>query len=165
MLRTTRWYLLQCKTQQQARAQWHLAEQGFELYFPLHTVKRIAKGKVQTRTEALFPGYVFINLSDESKWSVLRSTRGVSKVVSFNGSPHPVSDALIAGLQQRLATTPVPASLFNCGERVVITEGCFKHIEAIVKSVKADERVIVLMKILQSEQALEMTPAQLAKAS
>lgn len=165
MLTSPQWYLLQCKAQQQTRAQWHLAEQGFEYYFPLHTVKRIAKGKVQTRTEALFPGYVFINLSDESKWSALRSTRGVSKIVSFNGSPHPVPDALIAGLLQRFATPAPPVNLFKSGERVVITEGCFRHIEAIVKSVKADERIIVLLKILQTEQALEMSPAQLAKAS
>lgn len=158
------WYLLHCKPQQQARAQWHLGHQGFDCYTPQHPVKRIAKGKVETRHEPLFPGYVFINLHEQSNWQAVRCTRGVNKVVSFNGMPHPVPDELIAGLQQRLATPAEPAPLFKTGERVVITEGCFKHIEAIVKSVKADERVIVLMKILQTEQALEMTPAQLSKA-
>jgi transcriptional antiterminator RfaH len=165
MLTSPRWYLLQCKAQQQARAELNLTHQGFTYYSPLHTVKRLARGRVETRTEALFPGYAFINLSDESKWGALRSTRGVSRIVSFNGTPHPVPDSLISALQQRLATPAAPAALFSRGERVVITEGCFKHIEAIVKGVTADERIIVLLKILQTEQALEMTPAQLARAS
>lgn len=158
------WYLLQCKPQQTARAQWHLEHQGFDCYAPLHPAKRIAKGKVEIRSEALFPGYLFISLDAESNWQAVRCTRGVSKVVSFNGMPHPVPDALIAALRQRLASPTEPAPLFRAGERVVITEGCFKHVEAIVKSVRADERVVVLMTILQTQQALEMTPAQLAKA-
>ncbi|MCB1650335.1 MAG: transcription/translation regulatory transformer protein RfaH, partial [Pseudomonadales bacterium] len=84
--------------------------------------------------------------------------------VSFNGAPHPVPDELIAALQQRLATPQAPAPLFRAGERVVITEGCFKHVEAIVQGESADERIIVLMRILQTEQAVEMSPAQLARA-
>lgn len=158
------WYLLQCKPQQLNRAEWHLAQQGFDTYIPQHQVKHLGRGKVALRTEALFPGYAFIRLSDESNWRALRATRGVSRVVSFNGAPHPVPDALIAALQQRLAEPQTPAPLFRAGERVVITEGCFKHVEAIVQGESADERIIVLMRILQTEQALEISPAQLARA-
>ena len=163
-MNTPHWYLLQCKPQQQSRAEWHLAQQGFDTYTPQHQVKHLARGKVTLRTDALFPGYVFIRLNEESNWRALRATRGVSRIVSFNGAPHPVPDELIAALQQRLATPQVPAPLFRAGERVVITEGCFKHVEAIVQGESADERIIVLMRILQTEQAVEMSPAQLARA-
>ncbi|WP_419176991.1 transcription termination/antitermination protein NusG, partial [Desulfosediminicola sp.] len=122
-------------------------------------------GKVVTRCEVLFPGYLFIKLNLESNWRALRATRGVSRVVGFNGMPQPVSDELIAALQHRLTEIDEPAPLYKAGERVLITEGCFKDIEAIVQSVRADERVIVLMKIMQTEQAIQLTPAQLAKAS
>ena len=165
MLTIPRWYLLQCKPQQQARAELNLDQQGFQHYSPEHAVKRVVKGKVSTRNETLFPGYLFIKLGLESNWQALRATRGVSRVVSFNGVPHPVSDSLIEALKQRFIQAAAPKALFDAGQRVVITEGCFKHVEAIVKSVTADERIIVLMKILQTEQALEMNPAQLAKAS
>lgn len=160
---TDQWYLLQCKLPQQARAEWHLAQQGFATYIPQHRVKHLSRGRVETRAEALFPGYVFIQLNDESNWRALRATRGVSRVVSFNGAPHPVPAGLIAALQQRIAHDDAPAPLFQKGERVTITEGCFQHIEAIVKGVTADERIIVLMTLLQTEQALEMNPAQLAR--
>lgn len=163
MLENPRWYLLQCKVQQQGRAERHLSQQDFEHYAPRHIVKRVGKGGVETRSEALFPGYVFIRLGDDSNWQALRSTRGVCRLVSFNGTPHPVPDSLIAVLEQSAAKPLSPRALFNAGERVIVTHGCFKHVEAIVKSVTADERIIVLMNILQTEQALEMLPTQLAR--
>tara|TARA_R110001592_G_scaffold114824_2_gene314983 strand:+ start:831 stop:1328 length:498 start_codon:yes stop_codon:yes gene_type:complete len=164
MLTSPRWYLLQCKAQQQARAELNLTHQGFTCYAPVHTVKRLARGKVGTRKEALFIGYLFIKLSEESNWGALRSTRGVNRIVGFNGAPHPVPDSLIAALQQRLAAPAAPAVLFKSGERVVITEGCFKHVEAIVKAVTTDERIVVLLNILNSQQTLAMQATQLTKA-
>ncbi len=165
MSQSAKWYLLQCKPQQQARAQWHLDQQGFECYTPQHQIKRVVREKVVTRSEVLFPGYLFIKLNLESNWRSLRATRGVSKVVSFNGMPQPVNDSIIVALKHRLSETTEPAPLYTSGDRVLITQGCFKDIEAIVQSVRADERIVVLMKIMQTEQAIQMTPAQLAKAS
>lgn len=165
MLESPNWYLLQCKAQQQARAEWHLAEQNFECYSPMFSKKRVTKGRVEIRREALFPGYAFIKLYSESNWAAVRSTRGVSRIVSFNGAPHPVPESLIEALKQRTAQATDPAPLFKQGERVTITEGCFKHIEAIVKGVTADERIIVLLTLLQTQQTLKMSPAQLARAS
>ena len=165
MLESPKWYLLQCKAQQQARAEWHLAEQDLECYSPVYPKKRITKGKVEIRNEVLFPGYAFIKLNSHSNWAAVRSTRGVSRIVSFNGAPHPVPDELIAALKQRTAQGSTPAPLFKQGERVTITDGCFKHIDAIVKGVTADERIIVLLTLLQTEQTLKMSPAQLARAS
>ncbi|MDX1490587.1 MAG: transcription/translation regulatory transformer protein RfaH [Pseudohongiellaceae bacterium] len=160
---TPQWYLLQCKTQQVQRAQSHLDNQGFEFYCPLHPQRKVLRGKVQTVHTPLFPGYLFIRLDDTSNWRSLSATRGVTKLVSFNGKPHPVPDALIEGLRQRLEqqeATPV----FKPGEKVMVQQGAFKHIEAIVKAVTPDERIIVLLNILQSEQAVAFAPQELAKA-
>jgi len=159
-----RWYLLQCKARQQGRAELHLQNQGFEFFAPVHTVKRLARGRVQTLNEPLFPGYVFVRLDAHSNWRALHATRGVSRLVSFSGSPCPVADMLIAALKQREQVDIQPVALFQPGEKVVITEGCFKYVEAIVKAVTSDERIIVLMNILHSEQALSLMPAQLARA-
>jgi transcriptional antiterminator RfaH len=162
---TQTWYLLQIKTQQHARAQENLANQGFEFYSPNHRIKKIQRGKLQVKTEPLFPGYVFIHLDEQSNWSALRATRGVTKVVSFNGRPQPVDSMLILALRQRFTSEQEPEALYKPGERVVIIDGCFKHIEAIVKAVTPDERVIVLLNILNSQQAVAMQATQLAKAS
>tara|TARA_R100000306_G_scaffold62394_1_gene69426 strand:- start:23613 stop:23789 length:177 start_codon:yes stop_codon:yes gene_type:complete len=46
----------------------------------------------------------------------------------------------------------------------IVTDGCFKDIEAIVKAVTPDERVIVLLHILHSPQTLAFPVTQLARA-
>lgn len=165
MLEVPQWYLLQCKAQQQARAEWHLAEQNLECYSPVYPKKRVLKGKVEIRNEVLFPGYSFIKLRSDSNWAAVRSTRGVSRIVSFNGAPHPVPEELIEALKHRTAQVAEPAPLFKQGEKVKITEGCFKHVDAIVKGVSADERIIVLLTVLQTVQAIKVSPDQLARAS
>lgn len=165
MLANPRWYLLQCKVRQQVRAEYHLSQQNFEYFVPKYAVKRVNKGMVEIRIDTLFPGYIFIRLGDTSNWRAVRATRGVSGLVSFNGAPHPVPDSLIAALELSSTQPQEAKALFDVGERVMVTQGCFKHVEAIVKSVTADERIIVLMRILQTEQALEMSPAQLSRVN
>ncbi len=162
---TKTWYLLQIKTQQHDRAQENLANQGFEFYSPNHCLKKIQRGKLQIRTEPLFPGYVFVRLDEQSNWRALQATRGVTRLVSFNGRPQPVDSMLIHALKQRFTSELEPEALYKPGEKVVIIDGCFKHIEAIVKAVTSDERIIVLLNILNSQQAVAMQATQLAKAS
>lgn len=158
------WYLLQIKTAQHNRAQENLHSQGFEYYLPVHTVKKIYRRQYISREEPLFPGYVFVKLGNTSNWRAVQATKGVTRIVSFNGKPQPVEEELIQGLKQRFnPEQQTPQSLFQPGDKVLITEGCFKHIEAIVKAVTPDERIVVLLNLLNSQQALTLDPTQLAK--
>jgi transcriptional antiterminator RfaH len=159
-----RWYLLQCKPLQQARAELNLQQQGFTFYAPEHAVQRLRRGRVDVGTEALFPGYVFIQLDSQSNWRALRATKGVSRVVGFGDRPLAVPDALIAALQARLQTPAAPVALYKAGDRVLITEGCFKHIEAIVQAVTPQQRIVVLLNILNTQQAVRMPLAAVTLA-
>jgi transcriptional antiterminator RfaH len=159
-----KWYLLQCKPNQQDRAQAHLDNQGFTTYAPQLKVERIFRRKRIVRDEAVFPGYLFIQLAPHSDWRALQATRGVSRLVSFNDAPHRIEDGLIAALRQQYNPQQLPNSLFKPGDSVRVTEGCFIDIQAIVKAVTSDERIIVLMNILQSQQAMVFPVTQLAKA-
>lgn len=162
---SAQWYLLQCKPMQQDRAEQHLGNQDFQTFTPRHPVKRVRRGKYVTCTEKLFPGYVFIRLDETCDWRALNATRGVSRVVSFNGQPHPVSQDLIEELKRRFNEDGALAKpLFEPGDKVQITEGCFKHIEAIVKATTADERIVVLLNIMHTRQAVTVHVTQLAKA-
>jgi len=160
-----KWYVIQCKSNQQQRAEANLCNQGFDIFSPYIAVERIVRRKRVVREEAVFPGYIFIRLNlEQSDWRALSSTRGVGKIVSFNGSPGSVSDDLINALHQQFDIQEKPVALFKAGDKVQVTDGCFKDIEAIVKAVTPDERVIVLMRILHSPQTLAFPVTQLARA-
>jgi transcriptional antiterminator RfaH len=149
------WYLVHCKPREDERALVNLQRQGFECYWPAHAVERRRDGRKTTVTEPLFPRYLFIRLDCvQNNWSSIRSTRGVHEIVRFNAYPTPVQDEIIDAIRARLTGTPTREPYLKAGERVQITEGAFSQLEAIFVADDGDERVILLLNILQMEQKL-----------
>ena len=72
------WYLIKVKSREELRALENLEYQGFEAYCPTY----LESG----RDAILFPGYVFVRLcsKDLERYHKIRSTRGVSRIVTFN---------------------------------------------------------------------------------
>jgi transcriptional antiterminator RfaH len=150
-----RWYLVQCRARQDGRALEHLERQGFECYRPLYEKERVRRGRKQLTSSALFPGYLFIRLDRiHDNWLPICSTRGVIQIVRFNGYPLPVADAVVGQIRQRIESGPLREPYLKTGEHVVITEGSFSGIEAMFMASDGDERVMLLLNILQSEQVL-----------
>lgn len=142
-----RWYLIQTKPRQEARAEENLRRQAFDCYSPRKG------GKTE---EPLFPGYLFIRLDRQlDNWYPIRSTRGVARVVSFGGEPTPVRDELIEQLRQRLAA-PAQKPQFQPGERVQLRGGSFNELEAIFVCIDGEERSVILLNLLQREQKVRV---------
>ena len=154
----SKWYLVQCKPKDSFRAEMHLQNQGFECFHPTLPIKRKIRGKIKTIIEPLFPFYLFMLLSNTQNWSSIRSTRGVSRIVRFKESFAVVSHELIDGLRLQCNKLHgiLPESLYKVGQKVRVTDGCFKDIEAIITATKGEERVILLLNLLGRSQELEM---------
>ncbi|TGG95222.1 transcription/translation regulatory transformer protein RfaH [Natronospirillum operosum] len=153
-----RWYLLQCKPRECFRAQDNLERQAIDTYLPQHSVQRRRARQVYWNKEPLFPHYVFIQASPQTNWATIRYTRGVTKVVGFDGKPTPVPDHIVIGLQKKCAELAglEPEPLFRAGERVTINEGCFRELEAIVKCTHGEQRVVLLLDLLNRTQQVEL---------
>ena len=158
------WYLIQCKPREAFRAEEHLNNQNLECFLPTHPVKRHRGGRTRWITEPLFPHYLFIRLSSESNWGVIRSTRGVSKIVDFNDKPASVADSIVDALRHHcsLLNHADPQPLYSAGEHVLITEGCFRELEAVVKTAKGEDRVILLLNILNRQQEIELSTSAIS---
>jgi len=144
------WYLVQCKARQDERAEAHLQRQGYTCFRSICTRERLLKGERRVMTESLFPGYLFIQLSSQDSWSPLRSTRGVSRIVTFGGDPLPVGDELVDELQRR-NHQPLVTPLLAPGENVRINEGPFAELEGVFLGMTGEERAIVLINFLHRE--------------
>jgi transcriptional antiterminator RfaH len=150
-----RWYLVQCKPHQDERALKHLERQSFECYRPLYERECIRRGRKQVASAALFPGYLFIRLDRiHDNWLPIRSTRGVNQIVRFNNYPLPVADGIIEQIRRRIERGSLREPYLKFGERVVIAEGSFSGVEAIFITSDGEERVMLLLNILQSDQTL-----------
>jgi transcriptional antiterminator RfaH len=158
-----RWYLIQTKPRQEARAAEHLQRQLFECYRPLKAAEK-KRGSRAAAEEELFPGYLFIRMDQtHDNWYPIRSTRGVARIVTFGGMPVPVQDALIDQIRERLMA-PVPKVQFQEGEAVRITAEGFNDVEAIFLTADGDERAVILLNLLQREQKVTLPVSSLVRA-
>lgn len=150
-----RWYLVHCKPQQDLRAEEHLNRQGFECFRPVRAIERRRSGKRTVVMEPLFPRYLFIHLDSlHDNWYPIRSTRGVNHIVRFNEHPLSVGEEIIEEIRARLARFTAPEPSLQPGDRVQIVDGAFAELEAIFLARSGDERVLLLLDIMQTEQQI-----------
>ena len=160
------WYLVQSKPRQGQRAETHLQRQGYECFYPRSAIrKKTRQGSQAISEEPLFPGYLFIRLrAGIDSWQPIRSTRGVQRLVTFGNRALPVADSIIEQIQARTSSQPA-ASLFQPGEKVRISDGPFADLEAVFQCFDGEERVILLLNIMQRQQTLRVPLKAVDKAA
>jgi transcriptional antiterminator RfaH len=161
------WYLLRCKPREDARAEGELLNQNFIVFRPVIAREKLIRRKKKTVIESLFPGYIFINLSDSDNGSTIQYTRGVIGFVRFGGYPTPVDNLVLSRLQARVDefghTKNTPMALFSEKAKLAITAGPLKGLEGIFQKETGDERVILLLNFMQKQQAVKV-PLDAVKA-
>jgi transcriptional antiterminator RfaH len=140
------WYVIQTKTRQEFRAEEQLRNQGFRCILPALLSEKIQNGRRLFASEPLFARYLFIELGAETKnWGAIRSTRGVSRLVTFGGVPAKIPQEWIDAFQRHVIA---PKRLFEPGQRVIVTDGPFEGIEGIYQMPDSEARAIVLLELL-----------------
>jgi transcriptional antiterminator RfaH len=158
------WYVVQCRTREDCRALEHLERQGFSCYRPTLTVEKRRLGRIVQKQESLFPGYLFVQLDQvNDNWYPIRSTRGVIQIVRCRDRPLPVQDRIIGIIRARLANDRLQVPYLDPGERVVVTDGCFAHVEALFLANDGEERVMLLMNVLHREQTVSFPAGSVQK--
>jgi transcriptional antiterminator RfaH len=163
------WYTIHTKPRQEQRALENLCSQGYSCYLPMLSVQKVIRGKVSIQPEPLFSRYLFIELDatqSGKSWSPIRSSLGVSRLVTFGTEPAKVSVELINILRQQTEVSlTAPVSLYQPGDRVQITEGPFTGIEAIFQMSDGEARAMVLIELLRKPTRLKLPLVSLLKAS
>jgi transcriptional antiterminator RfaH len=148
------WYLIQTKPRQENLARINLERQGYTIYLPVIPIRRRRRGKLYTELGPMFPLYLFINLSDGvDDWGPLRSTIGVTKLVTFGNIPARVPNPLISTLkacEDSNGIQIVHSKSYQAGDKVRITDGPFSGYEAIIHSTSARTRSILLLKVVEN---------------
>lgn len=99
--------------------------QGYQCYLPTLPSEKLRQGVLMVMVEPIFSRYLFIRLClwDSAKsWAPIRSTKVVSRLVSFGVEPAKVDDGLIDLLRTQDASfQDKPIRLFRSGKRVRLT--------------------------------------------
>jgi transcriptional antiterminator NusG len=100
----------------------------------------------------LFPGYVFVNVSDGERVRVLQ-TEGVVNILSMGDKPAPLRQEEVAMLRECVARPHAvePHEFLRVGQRVRVKHGPFAGWEGILACKKNSARLVVgLEQIMQS---------------
>ena len=160
------WYLIHTKIRQERVALQNLERQGFECFLPLIRAEKLRRSQLQVVQEALFPRYLFIRLGtglESQSWSPIRSTVGVSRLVTFGQTPAKIDDALVSELRTKSESTEVQLRHFEPGEQVAVTDGPFVGVEAFYQMADGEGRVMVLLNILSKTVKMAVSPASIRK--
>jgi transcriptional antiterminator RfaH len=149
------WYVVHTKPRQEARALENLQNQGFNCFLPTLQVQKLRNQKVQTVTEPMFSRYLFIQLDDQTQnWGPIRSTLGVSKLVSFGPQPAKVPPEFVAFLQE--APPEELERMFSPGDTVQVAVGPLRGLEGKYLAHDGETRAFVLIELLGQPQRLRI---------
>ena len=161
------WYAVHSKPRQEQRALANLAQQGYDCYLPLRRTEKIDKRGLAIVQAPLFPRYLFIFLDSGPAgpgWGPIRSTLGVSRIVSFGNIPAKLPTALIEALREQSAYTVQQVErLFAAGETVKIADGSFAGLTGVYQMPSGEQRAMVLIDILSKLCRVEFPAASLRK--
>jgi transcriptional antiterminator RfaH len=155
------WYLVYTKPRQENLAQENLQRQGYTTYLPRIYQTRWRNGRHVKTIGAFFPRYLFIHLDTETdNWAPIRSTRGVSKMVRFDGIPAVVPDQLIQALQSNDDDDGNQSLMQNNlmrGDKVTIIDGPLAGYQGIYQQQNSVERIAVLVDLVGKNTLLNIS--------
>ncbi len=158
------WYLAASKPKQELRAVKNLTNQDIQAFCPIIKIEKLYRGNKVLVDEALFTGYIFIYLSQQSPlWHKVRSSRGIRDWVKFAGKVAKLPSDLIDSLQKvnLSADNPIIISRFNQGEKVRILSGPFSGLSAIFEKDDGEKRSMILVEFLGQKSRLTVSNDQI----
>jgi transcription antitermination factor NusG len=165
------WFALQVWSKRENLIASHLQGQGYDCFLPLSKSMRRWSDRMKEVEQPLFPGYLFCRFDLNNRGPLLM-TPGVRQIVGVGRTPIPVEDSELEAIRQVLSSglPSQPWQYLHVGQRVRVNHGSLSNLEGILVSVKASNRIVLSVTLLQRSVAMEIdiawvTPVPEAKAS
>ena len=156
-----KWYCVQSKPGKENYAKFQLEQQGFACYLPLLKSKKKRRNKLEWVITPMFPRYLFVENRNPELESKIRSTYGVSNLITFGIGPALVDNHIIESIKSHCDsedTLILDAEAFEEGQEVEILDGPYRGLSAIFHRKTSDsERVILLMEMMQNLVEVEIS--------
>ena len=147
------WFLIYTKPRQEERAKENLENQGFETFLPMIAYEKIKQPKLYS-LKPMFPRYLFTKFNlEKNNWAHIKSTRGVSHVITFGDKLTEVPNSVMDYLKSKVDDNDVlklqtTRKTFQKGDELVIKQGVFQGKDATFLSMSGKERVRVLLSLM-----------------
>lgn len=159
------WYALYTRARHEKRVAEQIERRRLSCFLPMYRSVRRWRDRRKELQLAIFPGYVFVQMSLSSKLQVLE-VPGVVQFVSFNGKPAALPAEEIEALRSRLSDSGKvePHPYLRAGRKVRVRSGPFQGLEGILLRRKDRCRFIFSIDLIQRSLAIEVDEADLEAA-
>ena len=161
------WLCVMCKTQQENIAKDNLTRQGFTVYLPTAPKRGRKQGRITTTSEAMFPGYLFIEADLEHKdLSVIRSTLGCIAFLRHGVRPALVPNQVMTSIKEAEDVLYGRFEInqgFTPGNKYELIEQGFNGHTATFLALDGKDRARVLVTLLNSEHEVNVPTISLGQ--
>ena len=137
-----------------------------QVVIPTEDEIEVRSGHRKTITKKILPGYVLVEMKmDESSWSIVRNTPGVTGFVGSGNTPTPLREKEVGEiLKQMSAEAPKVKVGFRKGQSVRVTDGPFIDFVGVVDEINMEKgKVKVLLSLFGQETPVELDFLQIDK--
>ena len=166
-----RWFAVQTRRGHEAKARFHLHNQGYETFLPLFPKTRRHARRQETVLAAFFPGYLFTCLDiRQTRWRPINGTFGVSRLVMETETrPKPVPDGVVEALRASVDGAQVVrpdgrTGELQMGQQVRVLAGPFAEQLGKLTRLDGNGRVQVLLDIMGGETPVEVPKGNVTPA-
>ena len=155
---TDKWYVLLTKPRKEIKVVESLAREGYNVYCPIHKVRRQWSDRIKIVEEPLFRSYVFIQIEDAKRNEVFACS-GTLRYLFWQGRPAVVRQSEIAAIQNWLGkhgNKQIDIAQIMPGDYLKITSGPLFGKEAILLD-QRNSKVIVQLKELGIQLSLSLS--------
>jgi len=156
------WYVLCTKPRNEKKVAERLSAAGYNVYCPLHKVKRQWSDRIKIVEEPLFRGYVFIHIEDHKRDEVF-SYPGTLRYLFWLRRPAVVLEQEIATIQKWLGHyghDRIQVSASIPGTYVRITSGKFVNEEGVLLNILGS-KALVQLKEMGMQLSLDLSQNEL----
>ena len=163
-----KWFLVYTKAREEKRAKKNLENQGFKTFLPILSFVNLNQPNLST-IGIMFPRYLFIKINiEKDNWTHVRSTKGVSHLITFSNKPAEVPSEVIQLIKKRtdkngIFRQNITLLDYKKGDKVKIKKGIMKGREAIFLSQKSQDRVRVLLDIISQKTTVELLTSDIGR--
>lgn len=148
---TERWYVARTLPRQEARAEFHLRQQGIRAFLPRATKTVRHARKLRTVNAPFFPGYIFAVLDvRRDRWRAVNGTFGVASLIMGGEQPLPVPPNVVEHLLDYTDQSGIVRFDRDLreGQSVRVTTGPFTGALGYLERLDPKGRVRVLLDIM-----------------
>jgi transcription elongation factor/antiterminator RfaH len=167
LLQKERWFLVHTLPHGERKAQRHLQAQGFRVFLPEMTKTTRHARQLRTVRAPFFPRYLFVILDlNRDRWLSVRSTFGVSYLISCDNQPTPVPQGVVENLIVR--STDMGSATgegLKMGQKISVTSGPFVGLLGTLDRLDERGRVRVLLELMNTVVPVEIERVRLLGVS